>query len=135
MRDSATILSWRSESGEGREDDGVAEAQRASRDGLAEGGEVVLVGATDLLDDPVQAESFEETGDLPAGLVEPRLKMAVAETADGEFPADQGEEEVEVLTVEPIEAWCLKNVTSLTVVSMRSTEPCWSYILRAAGPR
>src|SRR3990172_1117312 len=94
MRDSATILSWRSESGEGREDDGVAQSQSAGGDGLAERGEVVLVGSTDLFDDSMEAESFEETGYLPAGLVEQGLKMAVAETADAEFPADQGEEEV-----------------------------------------
>src|SRR3990172_9060025 len=104
MHDSATILSWGSESGEGREDDGVAESQGAGGDGLAERGEVVLVGSTDLLDDSMQAESFEETGDLPAGFVEQGLKMAVAETADRKLAPNQGGEEVEVVTVEEIEA-------------------------------
>jgi hypothetical protein len=58
-RDSATIFSWLTESREGREDDGVAESQGAGGDGLAERGEVVLVGSTDLFDDSMQAESFD----------------------------------------------------------------------------
>src|SRR3990172_7877143 len=103
MRDLATILSWGSEFGEGRKDDGVAEAQGTGGDGLAEFGEVILVGVADFLDDPVESESFHEAGDLSAALVQQRLKMPVAKAADGEFPADQRLEEVEVLAVEQIE--------------------------------
>src|SRR3989304_10575964 len=93
MHDSATILSWGSESREGWEDDGVAESQGAGGDVLAEVGEVVLVGSTDLFDDSMQAEPFEETGYPPAGLVEQGLKMAVAETADRKLAPNQGREE------------------------------------------
>ena len=52
----------------------------------------------------MQAESFEETGYLPAGLVEQGLKMADAETADRKLTPNQGGEEVEVVTVEEMEA-------------------------------
>jgi hypothetical protein len=103
MRGLAPILSCRAEWDQGGKDDGVAEAPGAGGDGFAEGCPIGRVGACDLLDDSVEKESFPETGDLPAGFAEQGPKRTAAEVADGESPANQPEEEVEVFAVEPME--------------------------------
>lgn len=52
-------VSCRSRSGESRDEEEAAKPERGKDDAPAEGGEIVLVSAADLLDHAVSAESLE----------------------------------------------------------------------------
>ena len=51
------------------DDDEFPQLQAGGDHGLAESSQVVLVGVADLLDETVNTEALEESGDLPAVLV------------------------------------------------------------------
>ena len=53
--------------GQLRNDDQLAELHSGGDDLLSKPGQVVLVRASDFLDQPMQAQSFEQTRDLSAG--------------------------------------------------------------------
>jgi len=73
--------------------------------GGAEFGEVVLEGAADFLDEAMDAEAFEQVGDLGLRKGGHRgAHVACAETADAELAASEGVKELEVVGVEEIEA-------------------------------
>ena len=64
IRDLVKILSCEAEWSESRQHDSFVEAQGASGGGLSEGGEVVFIRTADFLDDSVESEPFQYSGDL-----------------------------------------------------------------------
>lgn len=82
----------------------LAKAESAGDDTSAEAGQVVLVGATDLLDESMSAEPSQEARDLSAVLVDRSLEVPVAKATDSVLSLGDGDEEVEVDTREEVEA-------------------------------
>jgi len=71
---------------------------------LAEASEVVLVSASDLLDQSVQPQAFEQARDLARRFVEPDLQVVIAQDADGELAANNCLKEVQIIRLEEIKA-------------------------------
>jgi len=58
---------------------------------VAKGGEVVLVGFANLVDQAVKAEPFQQSGDLAVGFIpQSPTQMFTLEAADAELPSSQG---------------------------------------------
>jgi len=65
----------------------------------------VLIGIADLLDDPVQSEPLEQTGDLrSAELLEVVAQRTVAEPVNEELAAAEDLEQGLVVVIEEVEA-------------------------------
>jgi hypothetical protein len=88
-----------------RRDDGhFAELERCRCETASERGKVIPVAMLDFLDDAVFAQTANDAGSLSGGLVwKESLQVGVAETADGEFTANDGAEHVEVIAQEEVE--------------------------------
>ena len=89
---------------EGWNDNQLSELETGGSDSATEGSEIVLVTATDLLDETMGAKALEHSRQLrrqdsrKAG-----TEGACLESADGELTAGHGLEEVEISPVEEIE--------------------------------
>ena len=99
----ARNVSNRSRASQGGQRDRFPESERAGDHALAEASEIVLVRSADFLDQAVQTQAFQQTGDLAAGLAQCGLQVPVAQAADCELASGEGEEEVQVIAVEQIE--------------------------------
>ena len=83
----------------------MAQLQGGQGDVPAGLGQVVLVGAPDLLDQAMQVQPLKQSGDLRARAVgEDTTQAGVAKSADLPFAPHEGDEEFEVVGVEQVEA-------------------------------
>lgn len=83
---------------------GLSEMKCCEAHAAAELGQIVLIGATDFPDEAVQPEAPEKVRDLRAGLVgEDMTQAAAGQPADVELPAQQGDEQFEIIAVEQVE--------------------------------
>src|SRR5713101_384297 len=87
-----------------RDEREAAELEGKQNDVATELGEVVLVGAGDLLDQTVRAQALEEARDLAWGQSEELLQASILETAELELTTGDGLEQLEVAAGEEVEA-------------------------------
>lgn len=92
----------------------TSELQRCTDDPLTKLRDVVLIGASDLLDQTMGTQSFEDTGDLSCVFTrQESLQMTILEATDVEFTANDGLKDRTVVAVEEVKA----TVSALPVVS------------------
>ena len=109
-----------------RNDDQLSELEAGHGDGAAKSSEVVLVTASDLLDEAVCAQALEHSRQLRRRDVrKARTEGARLESADGEFASANGPEEIQIITVKEIET----TIAPVTVVHRRR------YFLQGAQAR
>ena len=90
--------------GELGDDDEFAQLQGSGDHGLAELGQVVLVGTADLFDEAMQPEAFEQAGHLSASFVgEEPAQGFILHAADVELAACDGGEQGFVAGIEQVE--------------------------------
>lgn len=81
------------------------EFETERHDLLAEGGEIVLVGLADLLDQAVDPEAFQQAGNLSTGLAfQATSQISALEAANVELATEKGLEQFLVVLVKEVEA-------------------------------
>ena len=86
-------------------DDGFTDIENGLDHAAFKFGEVVLVGASDLLDQSMVAQAFEKTGGTRRGQAgDPGAKVTSPEAADAPLAPGQGEEQLVILVHELVEA-------------------------------
>src|SRR3990172_2786048 len=90
---------------QGRNDNKVAQLQGGQDDAAAGVGQVILVGVADLLGQTVQVQSFEKSRHLrPRAVGQDAAQTGVAKATNVPLAPRQGDEEVEILGLEQVEA-------------------------------
>jgi hypothetical protein len=91
--------------GERGDDDGLTEVECGGDDATAGAGEIIPVGAVDLLEQSMHAEALDHPGNLRAGKVrQEAAEIADLKAAQVEFTPLDGEEDVGVERIEEVEA-------------------------------